>query len=143
MNNRLPPAWSKHIKPSPAPKPRVPQAGPPKANLPRGHSPKPNSLSQEQADDALLKQAYTFQQAKKLAEAQDLCLEVLARSPNHPLALYIMGTVCLGYDDEAALRYFARAVGEQPDNVYYHLSLGEAYVKVSEYSPAIQQCNMR
>jgi tetratricopeptide (TPR) repeat protein len=133
MNNRLPPAWSKHIKSAPAPKARVPQAPPVKA-----YPPKANPLSQAQADDALLKQAYTLQQAKKLAEAQDLCLEVLSRTPNHPLALYIMGTICLGYDDEAALRYFARAVGEQPDNVYYHLSLGEAYVKVSEYSPAIQ-----
>ncbi len=37
-----------------------------------------------------------------------------------------------------ALRYFARAVGEEPKNPYYHLSLGEAYVKVSEYAPAIK-----
>jgi tetratricopeptide (TPR) repeat protein len=133
MNNRLPPAWSKHIKSGPLPKGRVPQAGPPGAN-----PIKANPLSHADADDALLKQAYTLQQDKKLAEAQDLCLEVLARTPNHPLALYIMGTVCLGYDDEAALRYFARAVGEQPENAYYHLSLGEAYAKVSEFSPAIQ-----
>ncbi|RUV09087.1 sulfotransferase family protein, partial [Mesorhizobium sp. M7A.T.Ca.TU.009.01.3.1] len=56
----------------------------------------------------------------------------------HPLALYILGTVCLGYDDEAALRYFARAAGEEPKNPYYHLGLASAYVKVSEYSPAIR-----
>jgi len=62
---------------------------------------------------------------------------VLARTPNHPLALYIMGTVCLGYDDEAALRYFGRAIAEEPKNPYYHLSLGEAYGKLSEYSAAI------
>ncbi|MET2827682.1 tetratricopeptide repeat-containing sulfotransferase family protein [Mesorhizobium shangrilense] len=129
MNNRLPPAWSKHIKPGPSPKSKLPQPNLPKAN----------SLSRGQADDELLKQAYALQQAKRLNEAQDLCLRVLSRTPNHPLALYILGTICLGYDDEAALRYFARAVGEEPKNPYYHLSLGEAYVKVGEYSAAIER----
>ncbi|CDX60883.1 Sulfotransferase [Mesorhizobium plurifarium] len=128
MNNRLPPAWAKHIKSGPAPKPRLPQPSLTPAK----------SFAQTRADDLLLKQAYEHQQAKRLAEAQDLCLEVLARTPNHPLALYIMGTVCLGYDDEAALRYFARAVGEEPRNPYYHLSLGEAYGKLSEFSAAIK-----
>ncbi|WP_214473240.1 tetratricopeptide repeat-containing sulfotransferase family protein [Mesorhizobium sp. dw_380] len=128
MNNRLPPAWSKHLKSGPAPKPKFPQPNLPKAN----------SLSHAQADAALLEQAYQFQQAKRLNEAQDLCLRVLARTPNHPLALYILGTICLGYEDEAALRYFARAVGEEPKNPYYHLGLASAYVKVSEYSPAIK-----
>ncbi|CDX41600.1 Sulfotransferase [Mesorhizobium sp. SOD10] len=133
MNNRLPPAWSKHLKPSPAPKPRWPQAGPPRPSLQQA-----NSLARAQADDALLMKAYEHQQAKRLDEAQDLCFQVLARTPNHPLALYIMGTVCLGYDDEAALRYFGRAIAEEPKNPYYHLSLGEAYGKLSEYSAAIK-----
>ena len=128
MSNRLPPAWAKHIKSGPAPKPRLPQPSPNKAN----------PLAQARADDQLLMRAYGHQQAKRLAEAQDICLEVLARTPNHPLALYIMGTVRLGYDDEAALRYFARAVGEEPRNPYYHLSLGEAYAKLSEFSAAIK-----
>lgn len=132
MNNRLPPAWSKHIKPGPAPKVKGPIVKP-------FVSPqKASAQSRAQADDALLKQAYAFQQAKRLDEAQDLCLRVLERTPNHPLALYILGTIYLGYDDERALRYFARAVGEEPKNPYYHLSLGEAYVKVSEYAPAIK-----
>ena len=133
MNNRLPPAWSKHLKSGAAPKPRWSQASPPQPSLQ-----KVNSLARAQADDALLKKAYEHQQARRLGEAQGLCLEVLARTPNHPLALYIMGTVCLGYDDEAALRYFARAVAEEPGNPYYHLSFGEAYAKLSEFSAAIK-----
>lgn len=133
MNNRLPPAWSKHLKSAAAPKPGLPRPAPVQASLPKA-----NSFARPQADDLLLKQAYEHQQAKRLGEAQDLCLQVLARKPNHPLALYIMGTVCLGYDDEAALRYFARAVGEEPRNPYYHLSLGEAYGKLSEFSAAIK-----
>lgn len=130
MNNRLPPAWSKHLKPAPAPKAKAPMLKP---MVNQG-----NAQSRAQADDALLKQAYMLQQAKRLDEAQDLCLRVLARTPNHPLALYILGTLYLGYDNEMALRYFARAVGEEPGNPYYHLSLGEAYLKVSEYTPAIK-----
>ncbi|TIL77108.1 MAG: tetratricopeptide repeat protein, partial [Mesorhizobium sp.] len=51
-----------------------------------------SAQSRAQADDALLKQAYAFQQAKRFDEAQDLCLRVLERTPNHPLALYILGT---------------------------------------------------
>ncbi|PBB98241.1 sulfotransferase [Mesorhizobium sp. WSM3862] len=133
MNNRLPPAWSKHLKSGVTPKSRWPQASPPQPSLQ-----KQDSLARAQADDALLKKAYECQQAKRLDEAQDLCFQVLARTPNHPLALYIMGTVCLGYDDEAALRYFARAVGEEPRNPYYHLSLGEAYGKLSEFSAAVK-----
>ncbi|TPI16049.1 sulfotransferase [Mesorhizobium sp. B4-1-1] len=133
MNNRLPPAWSKHLKSGATPKPRWHQASPP-----RPAPPKTNSFARAQADDALLKKAFEHQQAKRLGEAQDLCLEVLARTPNHPLALYIMGTICLGYDDEAALRYFARAVAEEPGNPYYHLSFGETYAKLSEFSAAIK-----
>src|SRR5437868_6088494 len=133
MNNRLPPAWAKHLKSGPAPKPRLPQPNPTVAKpLVRAAND-----ARARADDQLLMQAYEHQQAKRLAEAQDICLEVLSRTPNHPLALYIMGTVCLGYDDEAALRYFGRAIAEEPRNPYYHLSLGEAYGKLSEFSVAV------
>lgn len=86
----------------------------------------------------MLKKASELQQAKRLDEAQELCLQVLARSPNHSLALYMMGTLRPSYDDEAALRYFARAIAEAPTNPYYHLSLGQAYLAITEYSPAIQ-----
>lgn len=122
MSNRLPPAWSKHIKSRPAPKVQPPKAKPP---------------SRAQADDMLLRQALELQQAERFPEAEELCHRVLARTPNHPLSLYILGMLGLGVDDELALRYLARAVGEEPRNPYYHLSLGEAYLKVSEYSPAI------
>ncbi|TPM37602.1 sulfotransferase [Mesorhizobium sp. B2-3-4] len=133
MNNRLPPAWSKHLKSTAKSK-----SGLPRPALAQPGLPKSSSFARAQADSLLLKQAYEHQQAKRLGEAQDLCLQVLERTPNHPLALYIMGTVCLGYDDEASLRYFARAVGEEPRNPYYHLSLGEAYDRLSEFSAAIK-----
>lgn len=86
----------------------------------------------------LLRQALELQKDQRLSEAEDLCLRVLARTPNHPLAFYILGTLGLGYDNEKALRYFGRAVAEEPRNPYYHLSLGEAYLKLSEFTPAIR-----
>ncbi|RWD63740.1 MAG: tetratricopeptide repeat protein [Mesorhizobium sp.] len=131
MSNRLPPAWAKHLKTQPSAK-----AAPPKAALPKAKT--QAGSSRAQADDMLLRQALELQKAKQLPEAEELCLKVLARTPNHPLAFYILGTLGIGYDNEKALRYFARAVAEEPQNPYYHLSLGETYLQLSEFSPAIE-----
>ncbi|WP_284277457.1 tetratricopeptide repeat-containing sulfotransferase family protein [Mesorhizobium huakuii] len=132
MSNRLPPAWAKHLKTQTATKALSPKVAPPKVQ------PSKVAMSRTHADDMLLRQALELQQADRLTEAEELCLRVLARTPEHPLALYMLGTLGLGFDDEKALRYFARAVGADPRNPYYHLSLGEAYLKVSEFSPAIR-----
>ncbi|WFP62037.1 tetratricopeptide repeat-containing sulfotransferase family protein [Mesorhizobium sp. WSM4904] len=131
MSNRLPPAWAKHLKTQPSARAVAPKAAPPKAQPKAGPS-------RNQADDMLLRQALELQKAEQLPEAEELCLKVLARTPNHPLAFYILGTLGIGYDNEKALRYFARAVAEEPRNPHYHLSLGEAYLKVSEFTPAIR-----
>ncbi|MDG4897984.1 sulfotransferase [Mesorhizobium sp. WSM4976] len=130
MNNRLPPAWAKHLKTQPAAKTASSKAAPPTIK------PQPGP-SRAQADDMLLRQAYELQKAERLPEAEELCFRVLARTPNHPLAYYILGTLGVGHDDEKALRYLARAVGEEPQNPYYHLTLGEVYLKLSEFTPAI------
>ncbi|RUW50459.1 tetratricopeptide repeat protein, partial [Mesorhizobium sp. M8A.F.Ca.ET.021.01.1.1] len=131
MSNRLPPAWAKHLKTQPSPKAASPKAAPYKAQSKAGPD-------RSHADDLLLRQALELQQAQRLSEAEELCLRVLARTPNHPLALYILGTLGLDFDNEKSLRYFARAVAEDPQNPYYHLSLGETYLKVSEFTPAIK-----
>ncbi|MDG4885202.1 tetratricopeptide repeat-containing sulfotransferase family protein [Mesorhizobium sp. WSM4884] len=131
MSNRLPPAWAKHLKTQPSARAVAPKAAPPKAQLKAGPP-------RNQADDMLLRQALELQAAEQLPEAEELCLKVLARTPNHPLAFYILGTLGIGYDNEKALRYFARAVAEEPRNPYYHLSLGETYLKLSEFTPAIR-----
>ncbi|RWI99002.1 sulfotransferase [Mesorhizobium sp.] len=131
MSNRLPPSWAKHLKTQPSAKAAPPKTVAPKAQLRSGPS-------RVQADDMLLRQALEFQKAEQLPEAEELCFRVLARTPNHPLAFYILGTLGIGFDNEKALRYFARAVGEEPRNPYYHLSLGETYLKLSEFTPAIR-----
>jgi tetratricopeptide (TPR) repeat protein len=131
MNNRLPPAFSKHLKAPPGLKasPVQPKASPAQRVTPP---------SRAQADDALLKQALLLQQADRLPEAEDLCHRVLARTPDHPMALYILGTLGLGFDDELAIKYFARAAAREPSNPYYQLSLGEALLKVNDHALAIR-----
>ena len=127
MNSRLPPAWSKHLK---TPGPKNPQ--------PKIVQPKTNPLSRAQLDDALLRQALELHQANRLSEAEALCRRVLAHSPRHPLALYLLGTFALGLDDEMAIRCFESALKEAPQNPYYHLTLGETYLKLGEHSDAIR-----
>jgi len=86
MNSRLPPAWSKHLKAS---------SGPRISTLPKA-KPEPPA----QTDDMLLRQAFELQQLKRFGQAQEPCFRVLERTPNHPVALYVMGTLALGYDGE-------------------------------------------
>lgn len=128
MNNRLPPAWSKHLKTSSGPKNPQPKVTHPKAS----------SQSRAQADDALLRQAVELHRANRLLDAEALCQRVLAHNPRHPLALYLLGTFALGLDDEMAIRCFERAVKEVPQNPHYHLTLGETYLKVGEHVHAIR-----
>ncbi|WP_217576196.1 tetratricopeptide repeat-containing sulfotransferase family protein [Mesorhizobium sp. GbtcB19] len=132
MSNRLPPAWSKHLKTAPGTKTSQPRIAQPKANLP----------SQAQADDVLLRQAVELHRANRLPEAEALCQRVLARSPRHSLALYILGTFALDLDDEMAIRCFERAVKEAPQNAQYHFILGETYLKVGEHSDAIRHLEL-
>ncbi|ESX17700.1 MULTISPECIES: tetratricopeptide repeat-containing sulfotransferase family protein [unclassified Mesorhizobium] len=132
MSNRLPPAWAKHLKTQPAPKGAPPKVGQPKLQ------PAMAAPSRAQANDMMLRQALEFQQQNRLPEAEELCHRVLARTPEHPLALYVLGTLGIGYDDEKVLRYFGRAIAQEPLNPYYHLSLGQAYLRLSEFTPAIK-----
>lgn len=127
MNSRLPPAWSKHLKTSSGPK-VVPS---------KNTQPKSSLLSPAQTDDALLRQALQLQETNRLSEAEALCQRVLARTPRHPLALYLLGTFALDLDDEMAIRCFERAVEAAPANPQYHLTLGETFLKVGEHAGAI------
>jgi len=131
MSNRLPPAWAKHLKIQSSAKAVPPKAALPKARLQAGP---PRS----QADDMLLRHALELQKAERLPEAEELCHRVLARTPEHPLALYILGPLGLGVDDELTIKFFARAAAREPRNPYYQLSLGEAYLKVNDHPLAIR-----
>ncbi|QPC94740.1 sulfotransferase [Mesorhizobium sp. INR15] len=128
MNNRLPPAWSKHLKVA---------SGPQTSPVPGARPPLARKLLPDPSDEMLLRQALELQNAERFTEAEDLCHRVLARSPNHALSLYILGTLGIDFDKELAIKYFARAAAQEPNNPYYQLSLGEARLKVGDYPPAI------
>lgn len=128
MSNRLPPSWSKHLKISPGPK--IPQSKIVQQNA--------NPPPRMQSDSDLLRQALEFQKAARLSQAQEVCHRVLARTPEHPLALYILGTLGLDFDPELAIKYFERAAVREPGNPYYQLSLGEAWLRVEDFPPAIK-----
>ena len=131
MNNRLPPAWSRHLKVQILPK----KAGPMKTGLPTP-SPMPK-MSGAQDDDTLLRRAIELQRANRLPEAEELCHRILTRKPNHALALYVLGTIGLNFDDELALEYLSQACSEMPGNPYFQFTLGECYLKLGDYLPAI------
>jgi len=103
-------------------------------------------LPRGQADDVLLRQALEFQQAKRFPEAEELCHRVLAHTPNHALSFYILGTLGLEFDDEyndeLAVKYFARAATQEPRNPYYQLSLGETLLKVGDHPLAINHLQL-
>ncbi|TPN76098.1 tetratricopeptide repeat protein [Mesorhizobium sp. CU2] len=128
MSNRLPPAWSKHLKARSASGNQPPKTTQPKVSQP----------SLEQANDTLLRQALTLYRDNKVLEAEALCRRVLAQSPRNHLALYLLGTFASGLDDEMAIRCFERALKEAPRNPQYHFTLGEAYLKVGEHPDAVR-----
>ncbi|TGT32091.1 tetratricopeptide repeat protein, partial [Mesorhizobium sp. M8A.F.Ca.ET.165.01.1.1] len=86
----------------------------------------------------LLRQALELQKAERLPEAEELCHRVLARTPEHALALYILGTLGVDFDAELAAKYFERAAMQEPNNPYYRLSLVEAWLKAGDFPPAIK-----
>lgn len=135
MSNRLPPTWAKHLKAQPSAKALAPKAAPlrakPKTNLPR-----------IQSDDMLLRQALELQKVERLSEAEELCHRVLARTPEHALALYMLGTLGLEFDAELAITFFKRAAAREPSNPYYQLSLGEALLKVFDFSLAVRHLRL-
>lgn len=128
MSNRLPPAWSRHIKARPGPGFEPPKTTQPKVGQPL----------LEQANDTLLRQALALYRDNKVLEAEALCHRVLAQSPRNHLALYLLGTFASGLDDEMAIRCFERALKEAPRNPQYHFTLGETYLKVGEHPHAIR-----
>ncbi|TPJ73430.1 sulfotransferase [Mesorhizobium sp. B2-6-2] len=130
MSSRLPPAWAKHLKSGPTSKPQVKQ--------PALKRPKAEPPGRTQAVDQLLKQALQLHHAKRLPEAEELCHRVLELTPNNPLALYVLGAIGLDFDDELAIEYLSQACSLMPDNSYFQFTLGEAYLKVGEYSLAIE-----
>jgi Flp pilus assembly protein TadD len=78
----------------------------------------------ETADQALAR-AQAAAQAKRLNEANGICADVLAASPDHPVALALQGIIMgMAGNPDAAVVLLRKAIGLRPGNAawYAHLS---------------------
>ena len=119
MKNRLPPAWSKHLKSAPQPAARP---------MPR-----------DQTDDEMLERAATYREKGQFREAEQLCFRVLRLNPHNPQALFLAGMLALDVRRrDLAVLYLNRAIKEKPKDPYFHLALAAAHQKASEFELAIK-----
>jgi hypothetical protein len=87
-------------------------------------TPAPAAVNGESLDQALTR-AQTAAQARRLHEANGICADVLAASPDYPPALAVQGIVAnMANDPERAIVLLRRAIQLQPGNAawYAHLS---------------------
>jgi tetratricopeptide (TPR) repeat protein len=87
---------------------------------------------------ALLGQAFTLQQAGRLADAEALYAKVLAASPDDVTALVNAGAVALSRGDlEQAIARFERVAQLAPNNAIVHNNLGLAYINAGRDGQAL------
>ncbi len=61
-------------------------------------------------------------------ETERLCRDVLAREPSHGRASWLLGLVhCNKAEYESAKEYVDRAIRAEPENPFYHYTLGDVY----------------
>lgn len=84
--------------------------------------------------DQAVAQALALHQQGRLADAEPIYRDVLARSPDDPQALALLGTLCLqtGRDDEAAT-LLSRATQFKPDEAGWLSNLGLVLRKLERY----------
>ena len=76
--------------------------------------------------------------AGRLAEAEAIYRQVLARSPDHAQALHLLGALaCQVGQLEAAIELIGRAIAIDPLAARYHLDRGEAYRRSGRLEVAV------
>jgi predicted O-linked N-acetylglucosamine transferase (SPINDLY family) len=84
-----------------------------------------------------LQTALGHHHAGRLAEAERLYREVLARAPDHTDALHLLGVLaCQAGQWDAAIDLIGQAVARQPMVAAYHSNLGETYRKAGRLDEA-------
>jgi len=88
--------------------------------------------------DQVLRKALEHHQAGRLAEAEAIYRQVLARFPDHADALHLLGILATqtGRPD-VAIELIGRAITVNPTVAEYHLNLGEAYRRSGQWDAAI------
>jgi len=82
--------------------------------------------------------AVQYHQAGRLAEAETLYRQILARSPNQPDALHLLGVLAgqVGRSD-AAVDLISRAIAINPASAEYHCNLGEIHRRCKRFDEAV------
>lgn len=85
----------------------------------------------------LLQAARSLHHAGDISAAERLYREILARTPNHPEALFLLGTALLQLGQgEAAVDHLVRAAGAQRNNPRILGNLAQAFFSVERYADA-------
>ena len=86
-----------------------------------------------------IEQAITFQQAGRLAEAQNACRRILAEQPNHAGALHLLGAMALDAKRlDEALEWSSKALAANPRLAEAHCNLGLALAGKKRDDEAIE-----
>jgi predicted O-linked N-acetylglucosamine transferase (SPINDLY family) len=89
-------------------------------------------------DDELLEAAKSHHQAGRLGQAEAAYRQVLARTPNQPEALQLLGVLALQVGKgELAVQPMQRAIAIQPAIASYHSNLGLALTSLNRLPEAI------
>ncbi len=82
--------------------------------------------------------AYRHALAGRIADAEALCREILATTPDHAEALHLLGAIAAKRDDgPAATEFFGRALASRPDFAKAHSNLGAVLLRQGETERAI------
>lgn len=101
--------------------------------------PQPRPSAVESGIEAALQRAKEHHDKGEFAQAEKLCVAVLARQPRNPKALLLAGSLAHKAGDVSlAVALLKKAAESQPDSAEIHLLLASACVDVHEYNDAVQ-----
>jgi predicted O-linked N-acetylglucosamine transferase (SPINDLY family) len=108
----------------------------------RGKPPSPTQVpvapSAPNAIDRLLSQALAHHAAGRLAEAEALCRQVLAASPNHSVALHLLGIIAYQVgQNPLALELIEAALQANPQSAEAHNNRGSVLHSLRRYQEAV------
>jgi protein O-GlcNAc transferase len=82
--------------------------------------------------------AVEHHQAGRLAEAEKIYHQVLARQPDHAGALHLLGVLAVQMGQlDAAVELIRRAIRLMPDSAEMHFNLGNAFQNMGQFDEAI------
>lgn len=118
--SKLPPAFSKHLKPMNRPQPAA-------------------AAATKSTIDSILQRAKEHLDKGEIKQAEYLCMTVLTKEPNNSRALMFAGRLAQEIGDVGlALGFFKQGIVGQPKSLQSHLIIASAYFEAREFDNAIE-----